>query len=355
MQQAAMTNMLKRQYESTYSGSKTRYPVQLQQQQPQATEADGMLRHVGCQRYRTAMRDYMQSAAQQALEAAQEVDRAVDAFERENNMGADGAASAAAAVHVVMSSAEDHQMLGGGSDGRHSGSAARARAASRTAPSTAGQADAFQYFFSDGNGDTLQLWDVQDEDESDEDGWGRSAVPSVGTLDGGVVAGLRVAAGSTRAWSGSGLTAEQEREAEQAGAEESQYNREADAAAGVVTMMDAVRNDDVGASSLLDLLVRASEEMMSQKRQQQPAGALRPLLLRGGGLVAVPAATTATRWDSGGVIDLQLLEGAEYEGADPDEDSDGERVGGVKGRSRQKEWEGSDGERGGGVKRRRQQ
>ena len=133
MQQAAMTNMLKRQYESTYSGSKTRYPVQLQQQQPQATEADGMLRHVGCQRYRTAMRDYMQSAAQQALEAAQEVDRAVDAFERENNMGSDGVASAAAAVHAIMTSAEDHQMMGGGggSDGRHGSSTMRARTASR--------------------------------------------------------------------------------------------------------------------------------------------------------------------------------------------------------------------------------
>ena len=48
-------------------------------------------------------------------------------------------------------------------------------------------------------------------------------------------------------------------------------------------VLHAVRNGDV----ISTLSLHASEEMMSQKRQQQPAGALQPLLLRGGGLEAV--------------------------------------------------------------------
>ena len=436
-----------------------------------------MLLHAGRQRFdRTALRDFMRSAAQQVLKAGREVELAVNAFEHENNVAA--AAASAAAVNAVTSAsaapsssereAVDNLQLNFERERDAKVSAAASAAINTMAASTASSSASLMNALtsastastsskeeaegnpqaaemlndSDGSDtdslsgsqgttstavvkplatspsstapdpskaagdvDALQRSDAQDEDEPYEDGWGGSAPDSASSIDGGEVAGHGVSAGSTRAWSGSLLTAEQERAAEETeeqserDAEQGQEEERERAAQAetyrfsgltVAAELDdvqaqyeeqerAAQRDDTysfsGPTAAVELddvqaQYEAEEREFDRQYQEEDRQSVGQLL-RGGGLlvtppptssantlprgaggVTQPSATAATRWDSGGVVDLQPLEdgglaapstasvlrwdssgvielqpleGIEYRGADPEEDSDGEK------------------------------
>jgi hypothetical protein len=134
----------------------------------------------------------------------------------------------------------------------------------------------------------LQRADIPDDDEVSDDESSNWKGASMVILSGGDVGDEHVAAGSTREWS-SGSSSESKQGSSAEKSAETYAAKEDDAD------QQQEQYNDQGASALLDLLVRASEELVEQKRPRDAEQSFRPLMavLRGGGLTSTSSSTSS--------------------------------------------------------------